>query len=167
MHPDEPLMTIAEVSMAFAGLVGLAGLFGSQARPEVFRVQFFLVIAMVGFALLAGLFAFLPIVVMAMGLSHGVAFRACSLLLAIGLASWTAYGFAQSRKLQRSGTASARGVTQVMISISSLSVVTLFLGALGVLGGRESGFYSAAVFLLLAYSGYFFFMLVWSLAPKS
>ena len=165
MQLDDLLLTIAEVSMAFAGLVGIAGLFSSQARPDLFRAQFFLVVAMVGFALLAGLFAFLPFVVAGLGLSADASFRICSLILAIGLACWTAYGYARTRELRQSGVAPPRGVPETMIAISLIFVVALLLGSFGLLGGRTQGLYTACVFLLLGYSGYFFLRLVWSLNP--
>jgi len=92
MQENDLLLTIAKVSLAFAGLMGIAGLFGSQSRPDLFRTQFFLVVAIVGYAL---------------------------------------------------------------------------LGAHGLFGGRVSGFDTFAVFLQLAFSGCFFFQLVWSFRPEA
>ncbi len=167
MLGDDLLLTIAEVSMSFAGLVGIAGLFGSQARPEIFRAQFYLIAAMVGFALLAGFFAFLPFVAASLGISADVSNRACSLILALSLGSWTAYGRARARDLREFGVASPSGVQLAMTTLSVILVGTLLLASFGLIGGRTQGYYTACVFLLLVYSGYFFFRLVWSLGPRS
>lgn len=95
--------------MSFAGLVGIAGLFGSQARPEIFR----------------------------------------------------------ARDLREFGVASPSGVQLAMTTLSVILVGTLLLASFGLIGGRTQGYYTACVFLLLVYSGYFFFRLVWSLGPRS
>lgn len=153
--------------MAFAGLVGIAGLYGSQARPDVFRAQLFLVGAMVGFALLAGLFAFLPFVLGGLGLSTSASFRVCGLILAVGLASWMVYGYSRTLELGRSGVPPPRGVPQIMSALSLAFVAGLLLGSFGLFPERMQGIYTACVFLLLAYSSYFFLRLVWSLTPRS
>lgn len=109
MLGDDLLLTIAEVSMSFAGLVGIAGLFGSQARPEIFRAQ----------------------------------------------------------DLREFGVGPPRSAPMVMTMLSLILVGTLLLASFGLIGGRTQGHYTACVFLLLVYSGYFFFRLVWSLGPRS
>jgi hypothetical protein len=48
-----------------------------------------------------------------------------------------------------------------------LVAIGLLLGTLGLLGERVSGFYTFAVFLQLAFSGYFFFQLGWPLSPEA
>ena len=166
MQQNELLLTIAEVSLAFAGLVGIAGLFGSQSRPDLFRAQFFLVIAMVGYALIAALFAFLPFVIAALGASASTAFRICSFILALSISGWTAYGYSRARQLRKSGNSPPHGVAEFMAGTLLLVAIALLFGTLGLLGERASGFYTFAVFLQLAFSGYFFFRLVWSLRPQ-
>ena len=81
------------------------------------------------------------------------------------LACWTAYGHRRTRELQQSGVTPPRGVPQIMIGISLVFVVALLLAGIGLLGALGEGVYTVAVFLLLAYSGFFFIRLVWSLAP--
>ena len=88
------------------------------------------------------------------------ALRLRSSVLALSTTGWTAYGHTRTQQLRKSGNRTPYGVAEFMTE-------TLFFVAIVLLGERVSGFYTFTVFLQLAFPGYFFFQLGWSLSPEA
>ncbi len=165
---SELLMTMAEVSIAFAGFSGVVGVFGYRNVQSDYRVKFFRVGAMVGFSLIAALFSFVPLLLSAIGIPEPAVWRLASGTLALALLCWTMVGVRGTRQLQRLGSelpplmSWSRGGF-VMIGI----LLVLLTNTSGIFGEFTSGTYLVGAFSPLVFAGIYFSSLMFSLGSDS
>lgn len=160
-------MTMAEVSIAFAGFSGVVGVFGYRNRQSDYRLKFFRVGGMVGFSLIAALFSFVPLLLSAIGIPEAVVWRLASGTLALALLCWTMVGVRATRQLSlghegRALMSWSRGGF-VMIGI----LLVLLTNTSGIFGEFTSGIYLVGAFSPLVYAGIYFSSLMFSLGSDS
>jgi hypothetical protein len=156
MNEESLLLTIAEVSIGFAGFAGIVALFGRRAAGSwstADRVRFD---ALIRFALLSLFAAFLPLAIYYISPDHRSPWRLASTILGLVFVLLFWGGRARISEVRASGDAEAsvRG-GWVLLGGNCLIAVGLFLNALGVFPA-EAGPYLAALFLSLTMTGLMF-----------
>lgn len=147
MQHFELLMTMAEVSTAFAGFTGVVGVFGyriSQASP---RRQVFLIGAMIGFSLIAAFFSFAPLILSGLGIPDSLVWRIASGTLALAITAWTLFGAREARRLMAIGEEQMPLLFRPVHGVVMLVLLAVLCGnATGFFGSRTPGVYIAGTF---------------------
>ena len=156
MPEENLLLTVAEVSIGFAGFAGIVALFGRRAVGHwstADRVRFD---ALIIFALLSLFAAFLPVAIHYVSPDHGSPWRLASTILGLVFVFLSWGGSTRIAKVRASGDAEAtvRG-GWVLLAGYWILALGLFLNALGVFQA-EAGPYLVAVFLSLSMTGLMF-----------
>ena len=164
MQHSDLLMTMAEVSVAFAGFTGVVGVFGIQISKTSHERQIFLIGAMIGFSLITALFSFAPLILSTLGIPDVLVWRIASGLLAVAVIAWTAFGSFEARRLEKLGEQPLPLLSNPVQGVIMLVLLgSLFANAVGLFATRTSGVYVMGTFTPLVYAGVYFMSLVFSL----
>ena len=165
MHDREVFLTLAEVSVAFAGFANIAILFRLRDRGTWDPADAFRYRAMLANSLFASGFAFLPLILGRFELSDRALWSTCSALLLIYYAQRVLLNVPVAFRM--AVQAGERLPRDFVINIANAAVVLLLqLGNLiGLPFGRGPAPYLAGVALVVANAGTNFFRLV--VVPKS
>ena len=144
------------MAVAFAGFAGLASLLGDRAGASRRAFAAFDRVAMIGFGVQAAAFALLPRILVALGVTEPVAWRASALVMVATLLAWSFYGASRRRRIAAAVGASARESTDWLpragLAVSlALAVLFLLLPA-----ARIAGVYLATLFGMLIFSSLYF-----------
>jgi hypothetical protein len=157
MAEESLLLTIAEVSIGFAGFAGIVALFGRRATGTWSTADRLRFNSLIRHALLSLFAAFLPLAIHYVDPDHGSPWRSASTVFGVAflLLFWT--GFRRIPEVRASGDseASIRGAW-VLVAGFAVLALGLFLNALGVVFHGDAGPYLVALFFTLALTGAFF-----------
>ena len=157
MDEESLLLTIAEVSIGFAGFAGIVALFGRRATGTwsvADRIRFD---ALIRCALISLFAAFLPLAIHYVDPDHGSPWRLASAVFGavLVLLSWIGrHRIAEARASEDSDAYLPGG--WVVLGAGGLVALGLLLNALGVVFQAEAGPYLVALFFSLALTGMFF-----------
>jgi hypothetical protein len=157
MDEEGLLLTIAEVSIGFAGFAGIVALFGRRAGgiwSIADRLRFN---SLVRHALLSLFAAFLPLAIHYVDPDHGSPWRLSSSVFGVVflLLFWT--GCRRIPEVRASGDSEAniRGAW-VLVAAFAVLALALFLNAIGVVFQGDAAPYLVALFFTLILTGVFF-----------
>jgi hypothetical protein len=155
MQEESLLLTIAEVSIGFAGFAGIVALFGRRAGGTWSTADRLRFNSLVRHALISLFAAFLPLAIHYVDPEHGSPWRASSAVFAVVfvLLFWT--GSRRVTEVRGDSEASIRGAW-ILIAAFAVLALGLFLNAIGVVFDGDAGPYLAALFFTLALTGLFF-----------
>jgi hypothetical protein len=150
--PTELLLTVATVSIGFAGLAALSqlvvGLAGVRWRPEMTTALWLMTEWSVG--TLA--FSLLPLVLLQFKLEIGTVTSICSVLLGCYFLAIIGLALARDLRLRRSGSRPPVGIMSTFGPLAALIGVGLVLNGLSILPGNRSAWYVSGVFSALMYA---------------
>jgi hypothetical protein len=156
MPEESLLLTIAEVSIGFAGFAGIVALFGRRAAGSWSTADHVRFDALIRFALLSLFAAFAPLAIHYISPDHGSPWRLASAIfgLVLLLLFWT--GRRRIAEIRASGDSEAnvRG-GWVLLGAYALVGLGLLLNAVGAFPG-EAAPYLVALFLSLIMTGLMF-----------
>jgi hypothetical protein len=155
MAEESLLLTIAEVSIGFAGFAGIVALFGRRAGGTWSTADRLRFNSLVRHALLSLFAAFLPLAIHYVDPDHGSPWRPASIVFGVVflLLFWT--GYRRIPEIRGDSEANIRGAW-VLVAAFALLALGLFLNAIGVVFHGDAGPYLVALFFTLALTGLFF-----------
>jgi MYXO-CTERM domain-containing protein len=157
MPEESLLLTIAEVSIGFAGFAGIVALFGRRGAGSwstADRVRFD---ALIRFALLSLFAAFLPLAIHYVSPDHGSPWRLASTILGLVLLAMFWRGRRRIAEVRASADSEANVPGGwVLLGVNVLIALGLFLNAAGVIFQADAGPYLVALFLSLTCTGLMF-----------
>lgn len=159
MQHQDLLLTIAEVSAAFAGFSGVVGVFRERAQKLEAQLQLHRLTQMIATSLSALAMSVTPFLIAAFGVPEPVVWRISSMLYALFATILTARGMTRGHAFTQVGLTSVR-TTQVIVWLTIVIVGISILNGLGVFSSRTSAFYLVALFWTLGLSGFFFTRLI-------
>src|SRR5262245_8402971 len=135
MPNSELFATIAEVSIVFAGFTGVVATVGFRDSTQPNQSHLLHVGGMVGFSLIAALFALVPPLLSALELSDMVVWRVSSAGLASAMAAWQILGEVRWRSMKQLGNRdlSLRRFLVVVSATTALVVSALLVNTVGLL----------------------------------
>jgi hypothetical protein len=157
MREEGLLLTIAEISIGFAGFAGIVALFGRRAAgawSAVDRIRFN---ALIGYALTSLFAALLPLAFYYVASDHVSPWKASSALFGVVLLGFCRRGIRATLEARASedSEANIRG-GWILAGLAALASALLFLNALGIVFQGNGAPYLFALFLVLSGAGYFF-----------
>ena len=157
MPGSELLAIIAEVSIVFAGFTGVVATLGFRDSAQPNWSHLLHVGGMVGFSLIAALFALIPLLLSELGLSDVTAWRASSIGLASAMVVWQTLGELRFRNVAQLGhrDPSLRRFLLVVSITTALVALALFSSAVGLLA-QAGGVYMTCLFVSLAFAALWF-----------
>ena len=157
MVEESLLLTIAEVSIGFAGFAGIVALFGRRAGGDWSLADRLRFNSLVRHALLTLFAALLPLAIYYVDPDHGSPWRPSSAIFGVIYLYlfWT--GSRRIPEVRDSGDSEAntRGAWVLVAAYAALAV-GLFLNAIGVILQGDAGIYLVALFYTLILAGLFF-----------
>ena len=157
----EILLTLAEVSVAFAGFASLASLFGRSQRAEKTTVDAMRMMNMLTASLSATLFSLIPILFVSLQLQEKEIWRYSGAVAFVvwGLATY----FIRGRAKRTRATEGFSRKASVINTLLSMTVSVLFLVCIAGFLANSFAAYFSALLGMLAVSGILFFRLIESL----
>ena len=157
MDEEDLLLTIAEISIGFAGFAGIVALFGRRAAgtwSAVDRIRFN---ALIGSALISLFAALLPLVLYYGASDHVSPWKLSSALFGVVLlrVCWIGIRGTLEARASEDSEANVRGGWAIA-SLAGLASALLFLNALGIVFQGNGSPYVFALFLVLSGAGFFF-----------
>ncbi len=163
MSPDytETLLTLAEVSVAFAGFASLASLFGRSRRVDRTAVDAMRMMNMLTASLSATLFSLIPIVFVSLAVDEQLIWRYSGLVafLLWGLATY----FVRDRAKRTKDTEGFSRIASILNTLFSMLASILFLICITGFFQNLFAAYFSALLAILTMSGILFFRLIESL----
>jgi hypothetical protein len=166
VNESNTLLTLAEVSVAFAGFASLVGILGhatSAADPRVLSLR---MRAMLLASLLVVAFSLIPVIVSGYGAAPHLAWTASTLLLlgaTLGYGRWLQLAIIA---LGRAGLTTNRFQRRVIVPTLMLTLVAAALLLLVNVLVAMPAIYLTALALLLFQSGFAFCLIVFSFLPQ-
>ena len=154
MEHSDVLLTITEVSVAFAGFSGIVAVFGRRDPgrwPLGDRYSFF---SLVETSLVAAFLSLVPFGCAAVGLSPEVVWRLASIMHVVYMAASYVIHISQYRSLPTAARSGAAWTDIYGIAIVDVVIVGLNLYNLAVV--REAGPFLLSLILLVGESGFYF-----------
>jgi hypothetical protein len=157
MAEENLLLTIAEVSIGFAGFAGIVSLFGRRARGSWSPADRLRFNSLVRHALLSLFAAFLPLAIHYVDPGHGSPWRLSSTVFGVVFLLLFRAGCRRIPEVRASGDSEAnvRGAW-VLLAAFLVLALGLFLNAIGVVFHGVAGPYLVALFFTLVLAGVFF-----------
>ena len=157
MREEGLLLTIAEISIGFAGFAGIVALFGRRAAgawSAIDRIRFD---ALIAYALTSLFAALLPLVVYYVASDHVSPWKLSSALFGVVLLLFCRVGIRGTLYARASKDPEANIYGGwVLAGLAGLASALLFLNALGIVFQGNGAPYLFALFLVLSGAGFFF-----------
>ena len=166
MPEAEVLLTLAEVSVAFAGFASLVGILGHATSAADARVLSLRMRAMLLASLLVVAFSLIPVIVSGYGAAPHLAWTVSSFML---LGATLIYGVWLQHaiiSLGRAGLTPSRFQRRVIIPTLMLTLIAAALLLIGNMIVAMPAIYLTALALLLFQSGFAFCLIVFSFLPR-
>lgn len=154
MEHSDVFLTLAEVSVAFAGFSGIVAVFGRRDPGQWSAADRYRFFSLVETSLVAAFLSLVPFGCAAMRLSPELIWRLSSILLVVYMAASYAVHIVQYRSLPTEARASAGWADAYVTAIVDVVIVALSIYNLTILG--EAGPFLLALLLLVGQSGFFF-----------
>lgn len=157
MAEEGLLLTIAEVSVGFAGFAGIVALFGRRASGTWSTADRLRFNSLIRHALLSLFAALLPLAIYYVDPDHGSPWRSSSTIFGVIfiLLIWNSCRRIPEVRASGDSEANVRGAW-VLIAGFAVVALGLFLNAIGVVFQGVAGPYLVAVFFTLTLTGLFF-----------
>jgi len=157
MAEESLLLTIAEVSIGFAGFAGIVALFGRRAGGTWSTADRLRFNSLIRHALLSLFAAFLPLAIHYVDADHGSPWRPSSAILGAVflLLFWNGVRRIPEVRVSKDAEASVRGAW-VLVAGFAVLALALILNAVGIVFRGDAGPYLVALFSSLALAGLFF-----------
>lgn len=165
MENGELLLTLADVSVAFAGFAGLAGVLKRHFAPTDHWIAGARLRGLVENALIALAFTLLPFVLERLGLTGNLLWRAASFLFGL---SWGASGLLAMRLHRRAASVGGPRIPHVrntVFLVVFLTSAVQILNSLGLFDDWADAIYLIGLYAALAVSGILFMRLMAPMAP--
>lgn len=161
MAEEGLLLTIAEVSIGFAGFAGIVALFGRRAGGTWSTADRLRFNSLVRHALISLFGAFLPLAIHYVSPEYGSPWRPSSIVFGVIFLLLVWSGCRRIPEVRASGDseASIRGAW-VLVAAFAVVALGLFLNAIGVVFHGDAGPYLVALFFTLIMAGLFFWRLL-------
>ena len=155
MAEESLLLTIAEVSIGFAGFAGIVALFGRRAGGAWSTADQLRFNALVRHALLSLFAAFLPLAIFYVDPDHGSPWRLSSAVFGVVFLLLIRTGLRRIPEASGDSEANIRGAW-VLVAGFAVLALGLFLNAIGFVFQGDAGPYLVALFSSLVLTGVFF-----------
>lgn len=155
---SELLLTIAQISIGFAGFAGVVAAFSRfRLAPEaaIYRVRLMVQVALI--TLLLSLLPFLPV---QFGLSSTDSWRLSALVAGLGIVPISITSWIRVRPLFRAGLLRSQFITTVWYVITVVLAIGLFAAAIGPFAEFAAAVYITMVYFGLVLCSYYFVMLM-------
>ena len=157
MREEGLLLTIAEISIGFAGFAGIVALFGRRAAGSWSAVDRLRFNSLVKLALTSLFAALLPLASYYVAADHVSPWRLSSALFGVHLLFDCLRGIRGTLEARASKDSEANiHLSFILTGLVGLASVLLFLNALGIVFQGNGAPYLFALFLVLSLTGFFF-----------
>ena len=154
-------LIFAELSVAFAGFVGIVAAFSTFHAPRevvALRVRFLVVVAM---SVLIG--SILPFVLIALGTAEHAAIRVSALAVGVGIAlicvwSWRIFG-----PLQRAGLVKTQVASSLLYTVSGAVIFGYSIVVAGRLADQAAAIYLGGLFFGIIMCCWYFILLMFAI----
>ena len=167
MQNAEVLLTLADVSVAFAGFAGLAGVLKRHFAPADHWIAGARLRGLIENALIALAFSLLPFALERLGLTGDLLWRYASLLFGVG---WLAAGVAAIRyhnQAARAGSPRIAHQRNAVFIVLFLTSAAQIANSLGLFGDWADAIYLIGLYAALGVSGLLFMRLMAPAAQAS
>ena len=167
MSESDILLTLAEVSVAFAGFASLVGVLGQRASVADPRVIGLRMRGMLLGSLLVVGFSIFPILLDLYGASMTLTWRGSSLALLLAIAAYYWWFVSSILALGRAQIPTTRFQSRVVVPVLVAVAATLSALLVGNAYFAAPAVYLTALALLLFQSGFAFSLIVFSFLPRA
>ena len=167
MQNSEVLLTLADVSVAFAGFAGLAGVLRRHFAPADHWIAGARFRGLIENALIALAFSLLPFALERLGLTGNLLWRYASLMFGVG---WLAAGVAAMRyhaRAAKEGSPRIPHARNAVFVVVFLTSAVQIINSFGLFGDWADAIYLVGLYAVLGVAGLLFMRLMAPAKPAS
>jgi len=152
------LLTIAEISIAFAGFASVVAAFSRfrlEAEAAIFRVRLMVIVS-----LSTLLFALLPLLPPKFGASEAASWQISAMIIAVIIIALSLWAWRRLKPLYSIGLIHTQKITAVWYTCTAILIAGLIASAVGLLAELAPAIYLSTLFFGLVLCSFYFIMLI-------